>query len=132
MIKVINNRRPVMTYDGGCGFCRYWIKRWLSITDDRLYYFPYQKIAHFFPNIPEPEFKKSVQLIELDGHRYSGAAAVFKALTYSKNWRWLWWLYQFIPGFAVIAELIYRFVSDHRPFFGKVLRLLRNKTGLFR
>ena len=44
--------KPLLVYDGNCGFCRLWIDRWRVITGDRLLYAPFQEAAEQFPQIP--------------------------------------------------------------------------------
>ena len=34
--------KPILVYDGECGFCRRWIERWRVVTGDRVVYLPYQ------------------------------------------------------------------------------------------
>src|ERR1700728_4314623 len=67
--------KPLMVYDGDCGFCRRWIGRWKKVTQDAVDYEPYQKESARFPEIPEAEFEKSVYLFEPDGRVTHGAEA---------------------------------------------------------
>ena len=60
-------RRPVIVFDGDCGFCRVWIERWRRVTGDRVEYAPFQEVAARFPEIPLERFRRSVQLLEPDG-----------------------------------------------------------------
>jgi predicted DCC family thiol-disulfide oxidoreductase YuxK len=41
----INDPRPLLIYDGDCGFCNYWVRYWQKLTGDRVAYAPYQEIA---------------------------------------------------------------------------------------
>ena len=77
--------RPLMVFDGDCGFCRYWIGRWRDATGGRVDYEPYQKVAAGYPEIPQGAFEKAVQFIETDGRVTSGADAVFRALGYASE-----------------------------------------------
>ena len=34
--------RPLLLYDGDCGFCRLWVSRWRGITGEHVDYEPFQ------------------------------------------------------------------------------------------
>ncbi|MEK7790333.1 MAG: lipase maturation factor family protein, partial [Deltaproteobacteria bacterium] len=119
---------PWMIYDGQCGFCRLWIERWKKITGDAVAYAPFQDVSDQFPTIPEDQFKSSVQFVETDGTIYSGAAAVFKSLSYARRRKWMFWCYKNIPGASFVTESIYQFIANHRPLFSKLTTLFWGKT----
>jgi len=81
---------PTLVYDGECGICRYWVTYWRDLTEDRVIYRAYQEAAADFPSIPVSAFQQAIQLIELDGHVYSGAAATFRVLRHAPG-RAAWW-----------------------------------------
>jgi len=115
---------PLLVYDGDCGFCAYWARRWQLITGDRVRFAPYQAVRQFFPRIPEAEFKGAVQLIGTDGGVTSGAEACFRVLDrVPGEGHWLW-LYRHAPGFALLSETGYRGIASRRPFFALLSRLL--------
>ena len=116
--------KPLLIYDGDCGFCRRWIARWQSLTGDRVEYAPFQQVASEFPEIPQEQFEASVQLIEPAGKVSSGAEAVFRTLTYTPGKKWMLWMYEKIPGAAHISEWSYRLVAQHRTFFSKLTQYL--------
>lgn len=66
MISSTRPEKPILLFDGDCGFCRRWIDRWRLMTKDRVVYEPYQSSGARFPEISEEQFKKSVQLVETD------------------------------------------------------------------
>src|ERR1041384_5687128 len=107
-------KKPLMVFDGDCGFCRKWVKRWERLTGGKVEYEPYQKTAARFPEIPLREFQSSAQLIEPDGKVYRGAEGVFKSLSQVPFLGVLYWKYRFVPGFAFISERLYAFVATHR------------------
>ena len=106
--------KPLLVYDGDCGFCRRFVRRWLYITRGRVNCAPYQRVAEDFPQIPRENFERSVQLIEPDGQLHQGAHAIFRSLALGAKKRWLLWLYRFVPGVAPVTEGTYRFVASHR------------------
>ena len=114
------SRKPLLIYDNACDFCRYWIAQWQHVTGDRVDYAPSQEVATQFPEIPLSAFENSVQLILQNGTVLSGAEAVLRALN---NGSFLWCYYR-LPGFASLAEAIYNFIAQHRPFFSAVTRWL--------
>jgi predicted DCC family thiol-disulfide oxidoreductase YuxK len=116
--------KPILIFDGDCGFCRRWIERWRGITGDRIDYAPYQEAAANFPEISEAEFRASVQLVLPNGKSYSGAEAVFRSLWEARSHRWLLWGYRNIPGVRMLSEAAYRLVAQNRPFFSRLSRLL--------
>jgi predicted DCC family thiol-disulfide oxidoreductase YuxK len=109
--------KPLMIYDGNCGFCRKWINRCRFLTGNRVDYQPYQKAAGTFPEIPLERFERSVQLVEPNGSVSQGALAVFKTLASRPFLRWIIWTYHHVPGFAFVSESLYSFVAGHRDLF---------------
>ena len=114
------SRKPLLIYDNACDFCRYWIAQWQHVTGDRIDYAPSQEVATQFPEIPLSAFENSVQLILQNGTVLSGAEAVLRALN---NGSFLWCYYH-LPGFASLAEAVYNFIAQHRPFFSAGTRWL--------
>jgi hypothetical protein len=48
--------RPILIFDGTCGFCRRWIERWQAVLGDRIEIVPYQDVLDRFPDIPAERF----------------------------------------------------------------------------
>jgi predicted DCC family thiol-disulfide oxidoreductase YuxK len=116
--------KPLLIFDGDCGFCRSWVERWRELTGDRVQYEPSQEAATRFPEIPSDNFKRGVQFVETDGTVYSNAEAAFRALSYSRSRRWTFWAYQHVPGFAAITEWVYGIIARHRNAAARVTRIL--------
>ncbi len=116
--------RPVLVYDGDCGFCGYWARYWQKLTGDRVEYRAYQDVAAQYPGIAPAEFQRAVQFIAPDGRRASAAQASFLTLSHARGkGHWLA-LYRHLPGFATISEWVYAFIAAHRPAFFRVSLLL--------
>jgi predicted DCC family thiol-disulfide oxidoreductase YuxK len=112
--------RPLLIYDGDCGFCGYWAWYWQALTGDRVEYRPYQEVGAQFPEISSGEFRRAVQFIANDGTRAQGAEASFLTLSHAPG-KGVWlWLYRRMPGFAAVSELAYRFIAAHRPAFFRI------------
>jgi predicted DCC family thiol-disulfide oxidoreductase YuxK len=119
--------RPVLVYDGDCGFCGYWARYWEKLTHGRIEYRTYQEVGANYPDIPTGEFQRAVQFITGDGRRASAAEASFLTLSHAGR-RGIWLaLYRRLPGFAAISEAAYRFIAEHRPGFYRVSLLLWGK-----
>ncbi len=115
--------KPLLVYDGDCGFCKLWIERWREETGDAVEYQPLQEAAARFPEVPRAEFERAVKLIEPDGRVWSGAAAVFRSL--GAGGRPLnRWSYEHLPGFAAVSEFAYRFIAGQRDLAGRFTWLL--------
>jgi predicted DCC family thiol-disulfide oxidoreductase YuxK len=117
-------RRPLLVYDGDCGFCGYWARYWQKLTGDRVDYRPYQDVAAEYPAITPAEFRRAVQFIAPDGARASAAEASFLALNQAPGKAFWLELYRRLPGFAAVSELAYAFIATHRPGFYRVSLLL--------
>jgi predicted DCC family thiol-disulfide oxidoreductase YuxK len=120
--------RPMLIYDGDCGFCGYWARYWQKLTGERVAYRPYQEVAAQYPLIPLADFQRAVQFITPDGGRASAAEASFLTLSHARG-KGVWlWLYRRLPGFAPLAERAYAFTAAHRPAFFRISRLLWGKN----
>jgi predicted DCC family thiol-disulfide oxidoreductase YuxK len=108
--------RPTLVFDGECSFCRVWVEYWQRLTGERVLYMPYQEIGERFPDFPRKDFASAVTLFPSSGEARAGAHAVFSLLALLPGKSWMLWLYVYFPGFAPIAELVYRMIARHRSF----------------
>jgi predicted DCC family thiol-disulfide oxidoreductase YuxK len=117
--------KPLMVYDGDCNFCTLWISRWRQMTGDAVDYRPSQdaSVTGQFLEIRRERFNTAVQFIQPDGLVFSGAEAVFRALSHNPNRQWPLNIYERSPAFARLAERAYRFVAENRKFFSLLTRL---------
>jgi len=117
--------RPVLVFDGSCGFCRKWIERWRDLTGDSVHYMPASEAEKLHPGVPKDEFDRAVQLIRPDGSRTSGAAAVLEITApHAVTARAALALYQRSRLFAGASEGAYAFVARHRILFSRLTALL--------
>jgi len=116
--------KPLLIFDGDCGFCRRWAARWQRATGDAVNYLPYQDetVAKKYPEIPRQNFAEALHLILPDGAVHTGADAAFRALAAGGAERWLFWCYRRIPPFALLTELVYEQVAAHRQFLSRLDR----------
>jgi predicted DCC family thiol-disulfide oxidoreductase YuxK len=114
------NPRPLLVYDGDCGFCGYWARYWKKLTGDSIDYRLYQDVAAQYPTIPLADFQRAVQFIAPDGHHASAAEASFLTLSHARG-KGIWLaLYRKLPGFASISEQTYVFIAAHRSAFYRI------------
>ncbi|HYK89167.1 MAG TPA: lipase maturation factor family protein, partial [Acidobacteriota bacterium] len=116
--------KPLMIFDGDCGFCRRWIARWREVTGECIEYAPYQQVAGEFPDIPIEAFTRAVQLVEPGGIRSQGAEAVFRTLAYVRSGAWMLWCYEHVPLVALVSEGIYALIAAHRGAAARLTQLL--------
>lgn len=102
--------KPALIYDGECGFCRRWARRWELSTGDRVEYLAYQELGKRFPEIPRQALADAVHYVDSSGTAHRGAAAVFALLG-----GWTLSAYRRLPGFAFVSEAVYGLVARNRP-----------------
>lgn len=116
--------RPLLVFDGDCGFCGYWARYWQKLTGDSVDYKPYQEVAARYPSIPVAEFRRAVQYFTPAGQQASAAEASFLTLSHARGKRFWLTLYRQLPGFAPVSELSYAFIAAHREAFYRISLLL--------
>ncbi|MDE2491002.1 MAG: lipase maturation factor family protein [Elusimicrobia bacterium] len=121
----MSKSRPVLVFDGDCGFCRLWIRRWKQTTGERVEYVPSQEARVRFPRLDPAALNEAVHLIETDGTVRRGAEAVFRTLDAGGGAGRVWLrLHRAVPPFRAASEAAYRLVAARRPLFSRLTRLL--------
>lgn len=115
--------KPLLVWDGDCGFCKYWKTRWQLKTGNKITFKTYQEVAKNFPDIPLKEFKKSSKLIEPDGKIYNGPDSAYKSIYYSGTQIWHNW-YKKNKIFQKLSDHGYNHIAKNRSFYFKVTRFL--------
>jgi predicted DCC family thiol-disulfide oxidoreductase YuxK len=123
-VPVKRRKKPIVIYDGNCGFCRTWIERWREITGERVEYAASRDVGHFFPDVDPKLYVQTVVLVDTDGSILTGAVAVFRALAHANGWGWPLALYERVPGAKPVAEACYRFVATRRRLFSAITRVI--------
>jgi predicted DCC family thiol-disulfide oxidoreductase YuxK len=111
----VPDQKPVLLYDGRCGFCKIWIDYWKLLTGDRIEYATSQEAGDRYPQIPRQAFSEAVQFVRPDGTFSGGARAVFETLGKEKTYEGS----RIVSG---LSELAYRLIAGHRNFFYQVTR----------
>jgi predicted DCC family thiol-disulfide oxidoreductase YuxK len=81
-IRVANApQKPVLIYDGECGFCRLSVQRLQSTVGNRLEYVPFQDetLKARFPELSTARLDLAVHLVHQDGSVSAGAESLFQA-----------------------------------------------------
>ncbi|HEX9637128.1 MAG TPA: lipase maturation factor family protein [Acidobacteriota bacterium] len=116
--------RPLLLFDGDCGFCRRWVEYWRARTAGRVDFEPLQEHAGRPDRPPAQELRAAVHLIEPDGRISRGAEAVFRTLRCAPGQRHWLWIYRRVPSAAFCFELGYRWIARHRSAADRVTILL--------
>lgn len=120
--------KPLMVFDGNCGFCKYWVIRWKKISGLEVDYKPYQEVAANFKDVPEFHFKEAVRYISVDGTIFNGPDAAYITY-YNKNQvKFLHRWYKEKPWFAKFSDVAYQFVADNRNTMSKITVRLFGKN----
>ena len=120
--------RPLLLFDGDCGFCRVWVRRWKARTKDAVDYEPAQAAGARFPEIPADAFRRAVVLVLPSGEVFSGARAAFGALAAAPGGGALLSAYRRVPGFGPAAEFLYGLVARNRRAASAATRFLWGKS----
>lgn len=116
--------KPLLIYDGDCGFCKRWVRRWSSRTGERVDYAPYQQPGVLARHgVSVAAARRAVQLVLPDGERYQGAEAVFRLVMLAPGRHLLARLGR-LPVLRWIAERLYRFIAAHRVLASRIDRAL--------
>ena len=112
--------RPVVVFDGACGFCTGWAQRLARMdTERRLEIVAFQTpgLVQRLPQLAEVRLGAGVRLIRPDGWVFVGADAVHEIARYLPGWRRLAWLYH-IPGLHQAARYAYARFAAQRYTWG--------------
>ena len=107
--------RPVLVFDGECGFCRRLASKWYEKTREKINFVPNSELSDEFGRYSTEEFTKEIKLIYPEGRVYGGATAAFKVIEHSRSpLRALSWIYNRTRAFDPIWEWAYRLVARYR------------------
>ncbi|MFP2912955.1 lipase maturation factor family protein, partial [Pyxidicoccus sp. 3LFB2] len=75
--------RPLVLFDGDCGFCRRWVARWQLSTRGHVRFEAGRWWHRWLLGIRKADMRKAMQLVEPSGRVSQGAEAVFRMLAWS-------------------------------------------------
>ena len=106
--------KPLLIFDGDCGFCKRWVIRAQQWTRNQIDFEPFQKVGFEYSHISPIQFEKSIWLIDVDGKSYCAADAAFRILQYASGKKWFHTLYERSSIFKRLSEWMYEKVAIHR------------------
>ncbi len=115
--------RPLLVYDGDCGFCSYAVDYARAVTFERIDYEPYQSAGARYPAVSDADFARQIYLFNPDGSFTTAGRAALTCLALEPRLRGWLFCYRFIPGFAWLTELAYQWTARHRGFALRLSRL---------
>jgi lipase maturation factor 1 len=119
--------KPLMIYDAECAFCLKWIARWRARTGASVEYRPFQEPGLLRRlRIPRSDARRAIQLV-VDGRRYQGAEAVFRALSRVPGLRVATAVAR-LPLIRAVCEWVYRRVARHRTLAARIDKLLLGRS----
>ncbi|MBZ4417966.1 lipase maturation factor family protein [Myxococcus sp. RHST-1-4] len=118
-------QRPLVLFDGDCGFCRRWVARWRLSTEGRVRFVPGRWWHRWLLGIREADMRRAMQLVEPSGRVSRGAEAVFRALAWSprRGTRMAARL-GLLPGVLHVARGVYAVIAHNRRGASRVDRWL--------
>lgn len=108
--------KPLMVFDGTCGFCKYWVIKWKMMTGDKMDYKPFQEAASDFPDIKKSHFAEAVRCILPDGTIYSGPEAAYYTAYFLNRNAFLFKWYRKNNLFKKANDWVYQWIADNRDF----------------
>ncbi|WP_241758953.1 lipase maturation factor family protein [Pyxidicoccus parkwayensis] len=107
--------RPLVLFDGDCGFCRRWVARWQLNTRGRVRFEPGRWWLRMALGIRRADMKRAMQLVEPSGRVSQGAEAVFRMLAWSpRRGTRVAARLGLLPGVLHVARGIYAIVARNR------------------
>lgn len=119
--------KPLLIFDGDCGFCRYWLVKWKKVSKEKFDFEPYQKVASNYTDIPLDQFQKAVQLILQNGQVMQGAEVAYYTYYINGSFPMLYTLYKSNRFFRSLSDALYRWVAANRNFAFRLTKLLFGK-----
>ena len=121
--------RPVLYWDGDCGFCRRWVDRWRTTTGEAVEYRTLQEAPAEVVVAAGGGKLERIVLARPGQPLLTGAEAALTSLAaHDPDARRLLWACGKIPLFRDIAEACYRWVAGHREFCARLTSLLWGHT----
>jgi predicted DCC family thiol-disulfide oxidoreductase YuxK len=112
--------RPVLLFDGQCGFCRQWVarlRRWDRRGVIQTLAGAERDTLPGLPPISDQSLDRAMQFVTPDGRVYPGARALPVLLPYLPGGRILAPAFR-VPGVQAVADRLYAWISARRHRFG--------------
>jgi predicted DCC family thiol-disulfide oxidoreductase YuxK len=114
-LPLAEDSRPVLIYDGYCGFCTEQVSRLERLVNGavRMRSFRDPGVISRYPGLTRAQCQQALQLVEPGGRIYSGAEAIAATLQLRPLLASVGWLY-YLPVVRQVADWGYRFVTRRR------------------
>lgn len=116
--------RPVLVWDGECGFCKRAIFHLIAELGGRVRYVTYQSFLPYFPEYRREDFQRTIHFIEPGGSVYRGAEAVFQVYALRPKGSGLIGLYRRSAVFASLSEWGYQRVARNRRLVSRIAKYI--------
>lgn len=116
--------RPVLIFDGQCGFCRFSVAWLRARTGSAVEYLAAADVGERFPTLSRNALARAVHLVESDGRTSSAAEAIVRTLRLGADRRLPLAIYSRVPLVRPIAELGYRIIARCRPILTPLMGML--------
>ncbi len=123
--------RPILYWDGDCGFCRQWVDRWQESSGDSVEYRTIQGAPPDMVEAAGGDPPRQIVLKLADGTLLTGAHAALRAVQNGRAGAKISLrLYERVPAFRAFAESFYRWIADHRGWCGSLTKWLWGSSTL--
>lgn len=112
-------QKPIMLYDGDCGFCLYWMRKWALWTQNTIPWATSQTHGDLFAQVPVETYDRAVVYVNEAGEWWEGAAAINESFRRANTFKWFTLLFAFLPA-RLLMNGAYRLVANNRRFFSKL------------
>ncbi|MFP2930238.1 lipase maturation factor family protein [Pyxidicoccus sp. 3LG] len=107
--------RPLVLFDGDCGFCRRWVARWQRRTEGRVRFTPGRWWHRWLLGIRAEDMRRAMHLVEPSGRLSRGAEAAFRALAWSpRRGTRVAARLGLLPGVLHVARGVYAVIARNR------------------
>jgi predicted DCC family thiol-disulfide oxidoreductase YuxK len=124
--------RPILVYDGQCGFCLSQVARLRRHCGNAVDFIPSDapELPARFPELPARRFEESLQFVDGDGTVYAGLHGALKALGAGGRAGGLLRFYERNRGWAALLECGYRVAARNRALLSRFSRPGRKRRAL--
>lgn len=121
--------KPLVLYDGSCGFCSRSMARWIKAGQGIVDFAPVQSGAGEPYGLSADRPMGALHMIELNGEKRRGAEAVFRMMDLCNNLpgKVAWWLYGWCGPFRLLSHWGYGMVSARRATLSRMTCSLGNR-----
>jgi len=115
----VSPEKPIVIYDGHCGFCKQRVAEWKKLPGIDVQFAPSDDalVQTRFPELLTADLQASVHYIDRSGRIFAGAEAVFLVLKQKSLFYIFLWFYRKSSLFARLSEAGYRWIARRRHSF---------------